>query len=359
MASPTRDPARFAARLGDAQRLLWIEFGGLGDHLHSLPALWTLRQNCPRAHISLLVGAGGAGLFQALAPWIDQVWGYARTGLAADVRWLRLLRAQGFDAGLQLMQSNRGAAFLALSGARSKLARRNDEHKPWWWQPWAIGHVAVQPYHQFPMYLQRWRCLRDAGLAGAEPESLALGAHAQIDPGLRRARGIAADEDRAYLHLSASATDDLRDLPARQMIELWEALHAALPALRFVVSSNDSQRGRDKLQHLLEGLSFPLWKVFAGNLDVPAFAAVVQGAALHVGPDSGGLHLARLAGTPSVSWFRPNAHIKNWFPTEPGHRAFIAPESRGDGLHGLATATLVEAAQELIAGAKRSSQVGP
>ena len=349
MGSPTRDPADFAANLHAARKLLWIEFGGLGDHLHSLPALWLLRQSCPQARISLLVGAGGAPMFQALSPWIDQVWAYPRAGLAADSRWLRLLRAQRFDAGLQLMQSNRGTVFLALSGARRTLARRNDEHKPWWWQPLLIGHVVEQPYHQFPMYFQRWRCLRHAGFAGPEPTSLAEGAHAQIDPERRRACGIAEADDGAYLHLSASASDDLRDLPPEQMIELWESLHAALPRFRIAVSSNDSRRGRNKLHHLLDGLSFQPWKVFPGSLDVPTFVAVVQGAALHLGPDSGGLHTARLAGTPSVSWFRPNAHLRNWLPTEPCHRAFVAPESRSDGLHGLATDVLVQAAHELLA----------
>jgi ADP-heptose:LPS heptosyltransferase len=74
----------------------------------------------------------------------------------------------------------------------------------------------------------------------------------------------------------------------------------------------------------------------------------MQGAALHLGPDSGGLHIARLVGTPSVSWFRPNHHIVNWLPDEPGHLAFTAPESRPEGLYGLQTDSLIEAAATLL-----------
>jgi ADP-heptose:LPS heptosyltransferase len=200
------------------------------------------------------------------------------------------------------------------------------------------------------MYLQRWRALNAAGLSGEEPTSLAAGAHAVIDTHLRRALGITPADDKTYLHFSASATDDLRDLPPQQMVELCRTLHAAVPQLRVVISSNQSERGRAKLGALLTALPFAPWKVFAGALSIPAFASVVQGAALHVGPDSGGLHVARVAGTPSVSWFRPNVHIRNWLPIEPGHQAFVAPESRPEGLHGLDTAALVAGAVSLLQG---------
>jgi ADP-heptose:LPS heptosyltransferase len=135
------------------------------------------------------------------------------------------------------------------------------------------------------------------------------------------------------------------------MIALWNALHARFPAYRLIVSAANTPRAQQRLEILLAGVAFRPWKVFAGNIDVSAFASVVQGAALHVGPDSGGLHIARVVGTPSVSWFRPNHHIANWLPDEPGHLAFTAPESRPDGLYGLTTLQLVEAAAALLPGA--------
>jgi ADP-heptose:LPS heptosyltransferase len=247
------------------------------------------------------------------------------------------------------MQSNRGTALLGLSGARLRVARRNDSHKRWWWQPLLLSRTLRAPYHEYPMFQQRWDCLHDAGLAGVRPTRL-TDAGAVIDPALRRARGIAPEDDGHYLHLSASATDDLRDLPPAQMRELWEALHTQFPRHRLAVSASNTVRGRGKLKALLDALSFTPWKVFAGDLDVPAFASVIQGAALHVGPDSGGLHIARIAGTPSVSWFRPNEHLGNWLPTEPGHRAVVAPESTAEGLQGIAAEALVGLARELLDG---------
>ena len=118
---------------------------------------------------------------------------------------------------------------------------------------------------------------------------------------------------------------------------------------RIVVSGNATARGRERLATLVAGIDFKPWRVFDGTLDVPAFLSVMEGAALHIGPDSGGLHVARVAATPSVSWFRPNHHLKNWFPDDPEqHRAFVAPESRDDGLHGFDLRVFVDAAADLL-----------
>ncbi|MCK9194085.1 MAG: hypothetical protein M0P19_09470 [Nevskia sp.] len=345
-------PSNFAARAARARKILAIDFGGLGDHLHSLPALWLLRRSCPNAELHVLVGSASVPLMQHLTPWIDRALGYDKRGWRGDLAMLKQLRAAHYDAVIVITASNHAVAFAGLSAAPLRLARRADSNKRWFWQPWLLTKSVAYPFHTEPMYRQRWQVLRLAGFddGSAAPLRLQPDFPLAIAPELRRAQGIAPADDKTYLHLSASATDDLRDLPPTQMIALWNALHAAFPAHKIAVSGNPGERGQRKLQALLAGLTFTPWKVFAGTLNVPQFISVVQGAALHAGPDSGGLHVARIAGTPSVSWFRPNHHIRNWLPDEPGHIAFIAPESRPDGLYGLDTAKLVGAAQTLVSG---------
>ncbi|GAC1632679.1 MAG: hypothetical protein NVS9B10_27390 [Nevskia sp.] len=335
-------PPSTAARLRAARKILVLDFGGLGDHIHSLPALWLLRQHCPDAALHVL---GGAELFGTMTPWIDRVWDYRKGGLKSDLGWIACLRRERYEAAIVVTSSNHAVALGGLSGAALRCARKADENKRWLWQPWLLDAVLDVPFHTEPMYRQRWTAFRQLGLAGsAAPEF-----HVTIDAGLRRAAGIEAGDDRTYLHFSASATDDRRDLPLAQMIALWNALHARFPERRIAVSGHGTPRGRAKLAAILEGIAFTPWRVFDGTLDVAAFVSVMQGAALHVGPDSGGLHVARLAGTPSVSWFRPNHHIRNWFPDTPEHLAFVAPESREDGLYGFDLATFVRAAEALLA----------
>lgn len=329
-----------AMRLGAAKKILVIDFGGLGDHIHSLPALWLLRQNCPSAELHLL---GGAELFGAVTPWIDRALAYRKGGLRDDLAVLAALRRERYDATIVVTSSNHAVALGGFSGAPLRIARKADENKRWLWQPWLLQQVLEIPFHTEPMYRQRWQAFKQMGLRGDAPEF-----HATIDAELRRHVGIAAVEDKTYLHVSASATDDRRDLPLTQMIALWDALHARFPERPIAVSGHGTPRGRAKLAAILAGIGFKPWRVYDGTLDVASFISVVQGAALHVGPDSGGLHVARLAGTPSVSWFRPNHHIRNWFPDTPEHLAFVAPESREDGLYGFDLGAFVDAAERLL-----------
>ena len=325
-------------QLRAARRVVVLDFGGLGDHIHSLPTLWLIRQHAPAAELHVV---GTAGFYGPLTPWIDHSHRYLKHGLRGDLAFLAWLRGLNADAVIAITGSNHACAFAGLSGAPLRVARKADANKRWRWQPWLLSTVVDAPFHEMPMYRSRWNAFRQLGLDGAAPEFPVT-----IDAGLRRAAGI--DED-GYLHFSVCATDDRRDLPAVQMIALWNQLHARLPGRRIVVSGIATARGRARLAAIVAGIDFQPWRVFDGTLDVPAFLSVMQGAALHVGPDSGGLHVARVAGVPSVSWFRPNHHLRNWFPDDPErHLAFVAPESRDDGLHGLATETLVEAALRLL-----------
>ena len=349
----SRRPARYdermslpssiiAARLRAATKILVIDFGGLGDHIHSLPALWLLRQHNPDAALHVI---GGAELFGAMTPWIDEVRDYRKGGLRGDLGWIASLRRGRYDAAIVMTSSNHAVALGGFSGAALRIARKADENKRWLWQPWLLHAVLDVPFHTEPMYRQRWQAFRQMGL-GQDGDVPTF--QVTIDAGLRRAAGIDAADDKTYLHVSASATDDRRDLPLPQMIALWNALQARFPERRIAVSGHGTPRGRAKLAAILDGVTFKPWRIYDGNLSVAAFVSILQGAALHVGPDSGGLHVARLAGTPSVSWFRPNHHLRNWFPDSPGHLAFVAPESREDGLYGFELATFVDAADQLL-----------
>jgi len=331
------------AALGAARRVLVIDLGGLGDHIHSLPALWLIRHNAPQAELCVV---GNSGLYGPLTPWIDRPIVYRKAGLKADLAFIGQLRRLKADVAIVITSSNHAVSFGGLSGAALRVARKADENKRWSWQPWLLDVVAEHPFHEIPMYRQRWNAFRALGLDGEQPEF-----HVAIDASLRRKAGIREADEGRYLHLSPSATDDRRDLPIDQMIALWNLLRARFPDRPFVASGHGTDRGRAKLAAILAGIGFTPEYVFDGTLDVHGFMSVVQGAALHVGPDSGGLHVARVAATPSVSWFRPNHHLKNWFPDDPEqHRAFVAPESRDDGLHGFDLQVFVAAAAELLEG---------
>ena len=73
------------AALGAARRVLVIDLGGLGDHIHSLPALWLIRHNAPQAELCVV---GNSGLYGVLTPWIDRPIVYRKAGLKADLAFI-------------------------------------------------------------------------------------------------------------------------------------------------------------------------------------------------------------------------------------------------------------------------------
>jgi ADP-heptose:LPS heptosyltransferase len=125
-------------------------------------------------------------------------------------------------------------------------------------------------------------------------------------------------------------------------------LHENLPGLKLVISCAPNDRERGKLEDLLKQLPFTPWKVFAGNLNLLDLVSVQAGARLHLGGDSGGVHLAVMANAPTVSWFRSSESVQEWMPTGGCHRALISSDSGEDAVRGITLGELVLAVTELL-----------
>ena len=195
------------------------------------------------------------------------------------------------------------------------------------------------------MFRQKWHCLRQAGFPSAtEPEF-----HVTIDAALRREAGIEAVDDGTYFHVSPFTTADERELPAEQVVALIAGLRAAHPGKGIVLSCAANDRERSRMQALLARLREPPWRVYAGTLDVAGLAAVIQASACSLSGDTGSLHLAMMARTPAVAWFRAHKGEKEWIPEGPRYRVLIAEGGPRDALHGIETRALVDAVGEVLA----------
>lgn len=327
------------------RKLLVLDLGGLGDEVHLLPALWALRNQWPQAELHVLVNAHVTGLFK-LTPWVNRVWGYAktRTRRFGDWRrWARRLRAERYDLALDLKATDRSSLLTFFSGARLRIGRRPADGGPPGWR--FLFHRVVQtPYYTEPMYWQKWRCVKQLGCAGERPEFRFV-----IEPRLRRELGIGADDEHGYLHLSPCTTAPARELPIAQLAELIEALRADFPGLRLALSCAPSERERERLAELVGRLQSPPWKIFAGTLGIDQLAALIQTCALNLCGDTGSLHLAMMTGAPALAWFRHHRGEKEWIPEGAQYRVLIAPDAAPrDALYGLATAQLRAAAREIL-----------
>lgn len=330
----------------DAKRLMVLDLGFLGDTVHLIPALWAIRQAWPKAELHVMVAEHIKSLMQ-VTPWVERVWGYPRFPKGPkpwqDFGRVKALRQAKFDAVINLNGSDRSSWLTFLSGARWRLGRRPLDGGGWGWGR-LFTHVVEVPFKTEPVYWQRWRCVAATGApAGKEPEF-----NVSINPSSRRLAGIAEGDDGRYIHLSPFTTADRRELPLAQLAELMTALNERFPELKLVVSSAPNERERAKLEELLTQLPFTPWKVFAGNLDLMGLVSVLGGARLHLGGDSGGIHLAVMANTPTVSWFRASASVQEWMPSGVRHRALVSNEPDEDAVRGIVPGELLLAVNELL-----------
>jgi ADP-heptose:LPS heptosyltransferase len=336
----------FLQRTQGARKVMVLDLGFLGDTVHLLPALWMVRQAYPQAELHAAVADHIISLMTCL-PWVNRAWGYPRfpkhATLRQNVQMVARLRKERFDVVINLNGSDRSSWLTFLSGAPARLGRRPQDGGPAFWGRMVTEFVQYNSTTE-PVYLQKCRCLEQAGFPFTQAEF-----HAQIDPLHLETAGINAADAGTYFHLSPFTTADKKELAPGQLAELIGALESRFPEKRWVVSGAPTERERRKMEALVAGLRRKPWKVFAGGLNLVQLAAVIQHSAAHLCGDTGTLHLALMTGAPSVSWFRPGPGIRTWAPEGNRHRTLVGTADKEEGaLRGVDTNELVRAVTEVL-----------
>ncbi len=324
----------------DPQRILVIETLYLGDLIHTLPLIQALRVRYPTAQLDVLVRAPHVSLMQQVNS-IDSVLAFdpkQHHSLAGVLSLCAALRATQYDLVLNPGASDRATIFTWLSGGKQRLGRLNRNQSK---RLWPLLHDAVS-HHGWgaePMYWQKLKAFQ-AALGLATELKFGLDLSTTEIPGF--------DCTEPIIHLSPCASEDLRCLPPATMTELLLGLHAAFPQHRLIVSGGPSAREQDRLAIIQKALpSLPV-DFLAGSLTLPQLAALIQRAALHIGPDSGPLHLAVALGTPAVACFLFKDASAEWMPVGSSYRTVGVHQRHIGGLYGLKPAEIVAHAQALV-----------
>jgi ADP-heptose:LPS heptosyltransferase len=323
-----------------------LDLGFLGDTVHLLPALWMVRQAYPQAELHAAVADHITSLMTCV-PWVDRTWGYPRfpkhATLRQNLQMVARLRKERFDVVINLNGSDRSSWLTFLSGAPARLGRRRRGGGPPFWGRMFTDFVQYDTTTD-PVYLQRCRCLEQAGFPCTKAEF-----HAEINPAHLQAAGIKLADAGTYFHLSPFTTADQRELPPEQLVELIAALETQFPEKRWVLSGALTDRERKKMEALVAGLRRKPWRVFAGELNLVQLAAVIQHCATHLSGNTGTVHLALMTGARSVSWFRPDSGMRGWAPEGDRHRVIIGPVDTKEGfLQGVQTRELIRAVAEVL-----------
>ncbi|WP_050801400.1 glycosyltransferase family 9 protein [Gluconobacter morbifer] len=292
-------------------RILFITSNRLGDAVISTGVLDALQCRYPSAVFTVVCGPVAAGLFTPdprceqvitmekrrydrhwLDLWTQCVW----------TRWFMVVDLRGSLLGLTLRASRR----LIVRGGRRP--GRRIEH---------LGRALG--YRRIPMP-RVW--------TSAEQEASAA---RLLPPG-------------NWLALGPTANWDGKIWPPERFVALADSLRAE--GLWPVVFYGPGQQEKARAQPVLDGLPDAL--DLGGDRPLGEVAALLRRCRLFVGNDSGLMHLAAAAGTPTLGLFGPS-RATEYAPAGPSARFVEAPGPEGHApICGLGEATVLGVARSLL-----------
>ncbi len=310
------DLATFYDKTRDAHKVIVVDLGFLGDTVHLIPALHELKRNYSQARLHVLTSPVGCEVLR-LAPCVDRAWAVETSPHKRSLRqqWqvLQALRQEQFDAAFNFSGADRTIFMTALTGARWRVAYQGGRAHFWnrWLVPFWIPFIKPTG----PVFERRREMLKLCGL-GLAP--------ARFDLAIPKSdhEWAAAKVPDNAIHFSINASTHLKEWPLEHWIDLGKRL-SGQSHVRILATGNESPRERSRLETFAASLKNERVKVFCG-LSIAQLAALLSRCSLHVGADSGVLHLAMALGLPTISLFRDYPSLRGWLPQGPQHRAFTA-----------------------------------
>jgi ADP-heptose:LPS heptosyltransferase len=292
---------------GEIRKLLVIKFWGLGSIVLSTPALRALKKRYPGATITFLTFEQNAGACRMIRA-IDRVRPYRARGplsfLASFADLVLFLRRERFDAVVDLEAfSNFTSILTALSGAPITVGF----HTPKFWRArFYWRRVAFdQSQHIADIFLKAARAL-GADADGKQLDALDAGG-GDAEPMLDRLlaeRSVVATEPLVCINVNASPLDYKRRWPLAHYRELIARILSGFDEFRLVlIGARDEARYVAELTRSLP--AHPNLIDLSGRISVEQLVLLLKRSELFIGNDSGPLHLAVAAGTPTISFFGP------------------------------------------------------
>jgi heptosyltransferase-1 len=133
------------------------------------------------------------------------------------------------------------------------------------------------------------------------------------------------------IHISINSAKATREWPLEHHVAMLRTVWGRYPDLVVVATSGAPERQRERLRKFVELVHDDRVRVLPESSSIPQLAAVLRRCRLHLGPDSGVLHLAVALGVPTVSFFREQGGYKSFMPSGPLHRVISMPCHCVDG----------------------------
>ncbi|NBU68982.1 MAG: hypothetical protein EBS49_05110 [Verrucomicrobia bacterium] len=197
---------------------------------------------------------------------------------------LAALRGEKYDAALSWTGSDRNLYGVGWSGARDRIARITGKNS--WPARWRLTRAIEDKDRSLPVFQQRLAFLRELGWSGTDP-----GWGFQIpDPA---GGDLGGPAKKPYLHLSVNAASTpLNEWPLDDWAETLRQIWKQAPQLEILATGAGSEREAARLADLAALTGDARLKIFAERCPVARLAFLLKNSGLHLGLDSGVLHLA-------------------------------------------------------------------
>ena len=296
------DVGTLPIRLDGARRILLIKPSALGDVVHALPVVASLKQRYPEIPLDWLIE-------EEAAPLVEGHPAVAEFVVSGRRRWQRQLRNPGavpgalreirafarkirgrYDAVLDLQGLLKSALYVLAARAPIRVGLADGREGA----TWVLTHrvpVPPQPVHAVERYL----ALAEAVDAASVVRDFTIPV-APADVGV--AEGVLAGLPRPIVVLHPAA---------RWPTKLWETarwrdLASALCRDGVGVVVTGGAGDRALAAEIGEGLN-PALRSLAGRISLKQLAAVLRSADLMITVDSGPMHIAAAVGTPVLALF--------------------------------------------------------
>jgi lipopolysaccharide heptosyltransferase I len=293
--------------------ILIVKLSALGDVIHTLPALTTLRRHQPSARITWLIEETAAEIvaghpaLDRLLVWRRRHWvRQARTGrwlaLARDIRaFLRELRDTRYDLVLDFQALAKAALWIAFArGARKAGYGPGMRHDEFSWL--ALNErvpVADPNAHAVERNLRLIECLGFPRLPLRFDLPVLPEAEAEAD---RLLAGAGITPGAAFVAINPMTRWPTKNWTPGQFAAVARGLsgHGLTPL--FTGAAND----RPAIDAIATTLPYPPART-DGLTRLPTLAALFRRARVVLATDTGPMHLAVAVGTPVVALFGPTA----------------------------------------------------
>jgi heptosyltransferase-1 len=304
-------------------RLLIVRLSAMGDVIHTLPAVYALREAFPHAHIGWLIeegwaellcahGAARRGQRSAARPLVDElhtvnmkVWGKSLSSLSTlqDIAMVwNDVRDAGYDAAIDLQGAMRSAVLARLSGARVVYGAAEARESPasLWYTRKVVArgrHVIEQNLSVAGAVLDHVRLQRSI-----EPPAVEFPRDRKAEA--RIGQRLAECGIGEFAILNPGAGWGAKRWPAERYGEVARGL--ADRGMRAILNYGP---GEEELARTAEAASDGT--AHGMSCTITELIALTRRARLFVGGDTGPLHLAAALRVPVVGIYGPTDPARN------------------------------------------------